>query len=277
MRTDIGRSRGHAARIARKTSSGIAQPVLERAAVFVGAPVAERRDEAREQIAVRAVQLEHVEARRRSPCARRATNSSRTRSMSARVISRGTCMPSRVRDRRGGRSTAQSPSASGSSVPSHMQPRRALAARSGRAAGRSSRASSWCTKSTMRRHAATCSSLYIPVQPSVMRASGETQVISVTIRARRRRARARPDARDGSRSACRRRALYMSIGDTTTRFCERHAAQAERREHRRRRVGGFRRARPRGSRTSAPRPRDTSRSRRRRFSWLTRWLRVSRL
>ena len=39
-----------------------AQAVLERAAVFVRAAVGQRREEAREQIAVGAVQLEHVEA-----------------------------------------------------------------------------------------------------------------------------------------------------------------------------------------------------------------------
>ena len=40
-----------------------AQAVFQRAAVFVGALVGQRRDEAREQIAVRGVQLDHVEAR----------------------------------------------------------------------------------------------------------------------------------------------------------------------------------------------------------------------
>ena len=40
-----------------------AQAVLERAAVLVRAPVGERRDEAREQVAVGAMEFEHVEAR----------------------------------------------------------------------------------------------------------------------------------------------------------------------------------------------------------------------
>ena len=38
------------------------------------------------------------------------------------------------------------------------------------------------TKSTMRFQAASCASLYSPVQPGVMRASSDTQVISVNIR-----------------------------------------------------------------------------------------------
>src|SRR5690349_21478034 len=39
-----------------------------------------------------------------------------------------------------------------------------------------------CTKSVMRRQAATCPGAYIPVQPGVIRPSGETQVISVNTR-----------------------------------------------------------------------------------------------
>ena len=58
--------------------------------------IGERGEEGGQQIAVRHVQLEHVEAglRRRSVVAR--TNSSRTLSMSARVISSGAwLMPSK--------------------------------------------------------------------------------------------------------------------------------------------------------------------------------------
>ena len=40
----------------------IAHAVLQRAAIFVGAPIGQRRDEGRQQIAVRAMEFEHVEA-----------------------------------------------------------------------------------------------------------------------------------------------------------------------------------------------------------------------
>ena len=70
-------------------------------------------------------------------------------------------------------------------------------------------------------------------------------------------------------------ALYIAIGETTTRFCERHLAQAKGREHRRDRAPGrLAPARPANQRSK---PSRKARSRRRRFSWLMRWLRVSRL
>ncbi len=74
-----------------------------------------------------------------------------------------------------------------------------------------------CTKSTMRFHASTCSGRYIPVQPGEMRPSRVTHVISVNTSP------APPSARVprwtrwkslGVPSA----ALYMSIGETTTRL-----------------------------------------------------------
>src|ERR1700726_3196310 len=69
----------------------------------------------------------------------------------------------------------------------------------------------------MRRQAATCASAYMPVQPGVIRPSGDTQVISVMIRPAPPRARAPRWTRwksFGEPSS----ALYMSIGDTTTRL-----------------------------------------------------------
>ena len=50
---------------------GEAQPVLDRPAVLVLAPVGERRDEAREQVAVGAMELDHVEADARRSLHRR--------------------------------------------------------------------------------------------------------------------------------------------------------------------------------------------------------------
>ena len=105
------------------------------------------------------------------------TKSSRTWSMSARVISRGGRMPSRnaIGD---GAIVSQAPSSSGSSFPSHisfvapLEPewpscRHTLAGLQR------------CTRSVMRRHATACSGRYMPAQPSEIRASGETHAISV--------------------------------------------------------------------------------------------------
>ena len=74
----------------------------------------------------------------------------------------------------------QPPSGSGWSMPSHISLVAPL-----RPAWPSCRqifaAELACTKSTMRFQAASCASLYSPVQPWVMRASAATQVISVNI------------------------------------------------------------------------------------------------
>ena len=62
MRTDIGFVEGHTSRMAVNTSSGKRSRFSSAAAILVFALVRERREEAREQIAVGRVQLEHVEA-----------------------------------------------------------------------------------------------------------------------------------------------------------------------------------------------------------------------
>ncbi len=54
--------RGHTARTAANTSSGNRSRFVERPAVVVVAPVRQRRDERRQQVTVRAVQFEQVEA-----------------------------------------------------------------------------------------------------------------------------------------------------------------------------------------------------------------------
>ena len=90
MRTDIGRSAGQTARQASNTSSG------KRARLSRSPPYAsvrrlvsgDRNDG--QQVAVRHVELEQVEARRAAAPRAAATNWSRTASMSARSISRGT-------------------------------------------------------------------------------------------------------------------------------------------------------------------------------------------
>src|ERR1700748_1980077 len=75
---------------------------------------------------------------------------------------------------------------------------------------------SW-TKSVIRRQDSSCSALYIPVQPGVLRPAGETQPISVSTR---------PAPPSALLPRCTRwkspgtpsRAEYMSIGETITRF-----------------------------------------------------------
>ena len=89
MRTLIGFSCGHTARIALKTSKRIAASILERTTVFVRAQIRERRNEARQQVTVSAVKFEPVESRRQSPRSVAETKSALMRSISARVASRG--------------------------------------------------------------------------------------------------------------------------------------------------------------------------------------------
>ena len=76
--------------------------------------------------------------------------------------------------------TGQLPFASGRSISSHascVEPLRPACP-----SCRPILQSVWtCTNCTMRRHAATCSGAYRPVQPGVIRASGATQVISVNM------------------------------------------------------------------------------------------------
>ena len=75
---------------------------------------------------------------------------------------------------------------------------------------------SW-TKSAIRRQDSSCSALYMPVQPGVIRPDGETQTISVITR---------PAPPSALLPRCTRwkspgtpsRAEYMSIGETITRF-----------------------------------------------------------
>jgi hypothetical protein len=133
--------------------------------------VRERREEAREQIAVRHVQLDEVEA---GGVARRvaATKASRTRVQVGASIARGAGASRRRRERRRAeRLPRASPSPSGAS-PSHGCCTSAL---------RPACASWMPIARRVRvheiddaRHAASCSSFHRPVQPCVMRPSGET-------------------------------------------------------------------------------------------------------
>src|SRR5437762_3220855 len=109
------------------------------------------------------------------PAAR--TNAARTASISPRVISRGVWLCGKYGSGEA-EISGQLPSSSGSSMPSHsfrVEPLRpAWASCRPIFAGLAP-----CTKSTMRFHAVTCSGLYIPVQPGLMRPSRLTSVISV--------------------------------------------------------------------------------------------------
>ena len=89
----------------------------------------------------------------------------------------------------------------------------------------------------MRFHAASCASFHRPVQPGVMRASAETQVISVNISpAPPMRARAVVHEVPVARHAVDRRVLAHRRDDDAVG--ERHVAQPERLEHRRRPARG---------------------------------------
>ena len=127
---------------------------------------------------MRAVQLDHVEARPLGPPPAW-TKSALTRSISARSIC-ARHLAVRVVGERRGQTIGQAPSSNGRRSPSHISLVDAL-----RPAWPIWRQNfpaelAW-TKSTMRRHAASCASLQRPVQPGVMRASAETLVISVKI------------------------------------------------------------------------------------------------
>jgi hypothetical protein len=106
-----------------------------------------------------------------------ATKSALILSISPRVTSRGTLLSGKYGIGEA-EQMSQAPSSSGRSMPSHISfvaPLRpewpscmqTFAAEFAR------------MKSRMRFHALSCSSFHSPVQPRVMRASGETQVISV--------------------------------------------------------------------------------------------------
>ena len=143
------------------------------------------------------------------------TNWSRTRSMSSRVISRGTWLWGEYGIGDAERS-GQFPCRSGSSIPSHMRRVEPLRPACASWSAILAPVCRW-TKSTIRRQASTCSGLYIPVQPGLMRPSRLTSVISAMISP------APPAARLPRCTRCQSfgvpsSAEYIHIGETTTRF-----------------------------------------------------------
>ena len=194
-----------------------AHAVLERAAVLVRAPVGQRRDEAREQIAVRAVQFEHVEAGALAALGRRARTPPTTAvHVGAGHLARHLAVRD-DRERRRPRSAASRlRRAAGPSPPTSAWSR--PCGRHGRAAGRSS-SPNWRARNRR------CASRPPPARRSrgrrsrgVMRASasdaghlGEHQPGAADARARR-------NARGASRPARRPPREYWHIGETTTRL-----------------------------------------------------------
>ena len=145
-----------------------------------------------------------------------ATKSAITASMSARVISRGTWLCGIVGQRRGRDDRPGALAAAAGPCPPTSAWSRPCGRR-GRAAGRTSCRIGVHEIDDALPGAPPARRRRCPAQPGEMRASGETQVISVNT-GRRRRWRASRSARGASRSACRRRAEYWHIGETTTRF-----------------------------------------------------------
>ena len=236
MRTDIGFCCGQTARTASNTSSGKRSAVLERAAVRVGAQVGQRREEAREQVAVRHVQLEHVEARVLGACAARARTRAMTRvHVGAVHLARHLADARAVRNRRRRheRPVAVRPLVErivACSQPSCVD---ALAAR---VAELHADLRARCGDGRSRRSAATrrrargCTCRRSPARcaPRATRRSSRPSP------ARRRRCARLPSAPGASRWACRRPPSTAHIGETTTRFGIAQLAQLQRREHRRR-------------------------------------------
>ena len=209
-----------------------AHAIFERAAELVGPLVGERRDERRQQIAVRHVHFEQIEAgairalcggarSRLRPRACRRASSRAGPGCGPGSTAAATRTPAASRRRPAARCRLPTDAAS------RLFGRRARA--ECRSSRDSARARSRRSAST-RRHARAA---YRPAHHGEMRASRDTSVISAMTRP------APPIARLPRCTRCQSptvpsSATYWHIGDTTTRFGNHELAQAERREHRRR-------------------------------------------
>ena len=208
----------------------VAHAVLERPAVVVGPHVGERRDEARQQVAVRHVELEHVEARRLGHLRGADELVADQVHVGAGHLPRHLA----VREVRERRRREERPVPLRERLVDPLPQRRVEPLRPAWASWRAIRAPvcRW-TKSTMRRQASTCSGLYIPVQPGLIRPSRLTSVISaMTSPAPPSRAAAEVHEVPVVRRAVLGRVLAHRRDDDPVRQHE--VAQPERREHRRR-------------------------------------------
>jgi hypothetical protein len=222
----MGLSAGQAARIAPRLPAGSGSG-FPGAAVLVGAPVGQRAEEARQQVAVRAVQFQPVEAGRGA----RARGGDELRRDRVHVGARHGARRLVLRRRRAMREAAisgQLPSASGSSICLPSPAGSSPWGRRGRAAGRSA---SPCMHEVDDAFPGRLLRVVPQAgQPGVMRPVGATQVISVITSA------APPSARAPRctrwKSPARRRGLYMRHRRDHDAVLQRQAAQRERREHR---------------------------------------------
>ncbi len=209
----------------------IAQPVVEASAIFIVALVLQRREEARQQIAVRGVKLDHVEARLEPHARRRDELVAHLVHVGAGHRRAASGWPATRRQSLAD-INGQLPSSSGTSLPSHpslVEPlppewpswRQIFAVEL-----------EW-TKSTIRRHAATWPADHMPVQPGLIATFGghaghlgEHQPSAAQCALA-----IMDEVKVVRRSVDRRIHRHRRHGDAVF---ELHLAQLERREHRRR-------------------------------------------
>ena len=208
-----------------------AQPVGERAAILVRAAIGQRREEAGQQVAMGAVQFQHVEAGAGAALRRRRRN--RPSPHPCRPASspaapgapggRGVARPRRAARRR---------RSSGRSMPSHISLRRALAPGMAELQHELRRPMRMDETDDARPGG------FLRIVPQPGAAGGDAGLG----RDAGHLGEDQPGTADGARpvmdqveiaAAGRPRAEYMHMGETTTRFGERHPAQPQGLEHRR--------------------------------------------
>ena len=190
------------------------QPVLQAAAVFVGPPVGNRREERGQQVAVGGVDLEEVETCLLGP--QRRGDELLLDGVHAGPVQLGGSLVVGAVGQADGPTACQLPDSSGSSMPSHMSLVEPL--RPEWPIWAPIFAVEWLwTKSTISFQLSRWPSVYRPVQPGVMRPASETQTISVITRPAPPRA-LEPRWTLWKSPGMPSTAEYMSMGETTIRF-----------------------------------------------------------